>query len=458
MNSITRRLRKIQPVQIIALGFIGMILLGGILLSLPIATVNRHSIGLLNALFTSTSSICVTGLTVVDTGVVFSLFGQIVILILIQAGGLGFMTMATFIFLLLGKRISLRERIVIRESLNEDGLSGMVIMIQRILIVTFIAEFIGAALLCTRFIPTYGAVKGIYYSIFHSISAFCNSGFDLFGYSKSFTPFANDLIVNLTVMSLVIIGGIGFVVILDISNKIRLGRSTKLSLHSKIVLIVTTFLIVFGAICFYFLESDNLKTIGSPELTSSGKVFASFFQSITPRTAGFNTIDQNSMGLAAKMLTMLLMFIGASPAGTGGGVKTSTVAVILLLVLSIAKGQKDVNVMHKRIDTNVVLRAIVIVILSIVLVLSVTLILSMTEQHIGVFSFENVLFEVLSAFGTVGLSCGITPHLSMLGKVLIMLTMYAGRIGMLTLIMAVSNRLNRGDSRTRYPEDKIMVG
>lgn len=444
--------------QIIALGFMGMILIGGILLSLPIATVDGHSIGLLNALFTSTSAICVTGLVVVDTGTVFSIFGQVIIILLIQAGGLGFMTMTTVIFLLLGKRISLKERIVIRESLNEEGLSGMVIMIKRILAVTFISEFIGAALISTRFIPVYGIVKGIYFSIFHSIATFCNAGFDLIGGFRSLTPFANDFIINITTMALIIIGGIGFVVIIDVSRKIKLGRSARLSLHSKIVLLTTAFLIIFGAVSFYILESNNPNTIGSTELTSSGKVLASFFQSVTPRTAGFNTIDQNSMGLAAKMLTMLLMFIGASPAGTGGGVKTSTVAVIILLVLSIARGQKDVNIMHKRIDTNIVLRAIVIIMLSFILVLAVTTILAMTEQHIGVFSFENIMFEVLSAFGTVGLSCGITPYLSILGKILIILTMYGGRVGLLTLVLAVSNRLNRADSKARYPEDKIMVG
>lgn len=457
MNTISKGFRRIQPVQIIALGFLGMILLGGALLTLPVASSTGRSVGFLNALFTSTSAICVTGLVVIDTGTAYSLFGQIVIILLIQMGGLGFMTVTTIIFLLLGKRITLRERVIIAESLNEEGLSGLIKLIKRILMVTFISELIGAALLSTRFIPIYGAVKGIYFSLFHAISAFCNAGFDLIGGFRSLTPFANDFIINFTIMALIVVGGIGFVVILDIAKKIRTGKGARLSLHSKIALIVTAILIVSGALVFFLLEAGNPKTIGSPDLTPAGKVYASFFQSVTPRTAGYNTIDQNSMTTASKVITCVLMFIGASPAGTGGGVKTTTAAVIFLLVLSIVRGKKDVNTMGKRLDINVILRSIVIFMLSAVVVLVATVLLAMSQKG-ELITLENVMFEVLSAFGTVGLTCGITPTLGTMGKILIMLVMYGGRVGLMTVTLAVSSRLNRPDSRMRYPEDKIMVG
>ena len=455
MEKTLRHIRKLQPVQIIALGFMGMILLGACLLTLPVATRSGHSVGFLDALFTSTSAICVTGLITVDTGTVYSIFGQLVILLLIQAGGLGFMTVTTLIFIIIGKRISLSERMVIREQLNEETLSGLVKLIKRVLMVTFITEFIGAALLSIRFIPDFGLLKGIYFSFFHAISAFCNAGFDLIGNFQSLMPYANDFIVNFTICALIVTGGLGFIVILDISKKIRSGRKSRLELHTKIVLITTVSLIVLGAIAFFLLEMNNPKTIGSPDLSPNGKFFASVFQSVTPRTAGYNTIDQNSMGGASKLLTVILMFIGASPAGTGGGIKTTTATVIFLLILAFIRGKKEVNVMHKRLDTGLILRAIVIVLLSLLLVLFVTFILMMTENKD--FTLDKILFEVTSAFGTVGLTCGITPSLSGIGKLLIIMTMYGGRVGLLTLSLALAKHQRTKDARIRYPEGKIIL-
>lgn len=445
-----------QPVQVLALGFAGMILLGGCLLTLPIASQNGQSVGFLNALFTSTSAVCVTGLVVVDTGTIYSLFGHIVIILLIQMGGLGFMTVTTLVFLAIGKRISLKERMVIREQLGEETLAGLVKLIKRILLVTAASELIGAALLSTRFIPVYGIIKGIWFSIFHAVSAFCNAGFDLVGGYKNMMPFANDFIVNFTICGLIVLGGLGFIVILDIARKVRSGKKARLELHSKIVIIVTIFLILFGAVAFYLLEINNANTIGSPDLTPNGKVYAAFFQSVTPRTAGFNTIDQNSMGGASKLLTIILMFIGASPAGTGGGVKTSTVAVIFLLVLATVRGRKEVNVLGRRIDTGLLLRAIVIIMLSALLVFFMTVLLTITENKD--FSVDRLLFEVTSGFGTVGLSCSVTPFLTWIGKVALIITMYCGRVGLMTLTLALANRQNRDDAKIRYPEGKIMVG
>lgn len=458
MNVIAKDLRRVQPVQVIALGFLGMILLGSALLTLPLASSTGRSVGFLNALFTSTSAVCVTGLVVADTGTAFSIFGQVVIILLIQAGGLGFMTMTTMVLLLIGKRISLRQRMIIAESLNEERLSGMVVMIKRILLVTFVTELIGAALLSTRFIPIYGVGKGIWFSFFHAISAFCNAGFDIIGGYKSLIPFAGDFIINFTVMALIVIGGIGFVVILDIARKIKTGRNSRLSLHSRIVLIVTAILILGGAVIFFILESGNEKTIGSPELNPGGKVLASLFQSVTTRTAGFNTIDQNAMTTESKLVSMVLMFIGASPAGTGGGIKTSTAAVIFLLVLAIVRGRKEVNVMGRRLDYNIILRSISIFMLGAVTVLTATVLLCISQMKAEPFTLENIMFLVFSAFGTVGLDTGCSPLLGPMGKLLVILTMYGGRVGLLTVTLAIANRLNRGDTRVRYPEDKIMVG
>jgi trk system potassium uptake protein TrkH len=433
----------------------GMILFGACMLTLPVAAHSGHSVGFLDAFFTSTSAVCVTGLVTVDTGTVYSLFGQLVIIALIQAGGLGFMTVTTLIFIVIRKKISLSERMIIRDQFNEDTLSGMVRLIKRIIMVTFISEFIGAILLSIRFIPDFGVLKGIYFSCFHAISAFCNAGFDLIGNYQSFLPYANDFIVNFTICGLIVTGGIGFFVILDIAKKIKEGHKARLDLHSKIVLIATAALIVVGALAFFLLEKDNPATIGSPELSQNGRFFASVFQSVTPRTAGFNTIDQNSMGGAAKLLTVILMFIGASPAGTGGGVKTTTATVIFLLILAVIRGKKDVNVMKKRIDSGLIMRAVVTVLLSFMLVMLVTFILSLTEQK-GTL-IQTILFEVTSAFGTVGLSCGLTPSLTIAGKLLIILTMYGGRVGLLTLSLALVSRQKETEAKIRYPEGRIII-
>ena len=409
-----------SPTRILAIGFASVILIGALLLCLPAASAHGESIGFINALFESTSAVCVTGLVVVDTGTDLSLFGQIVIICLIQIGGLGFMTMATMIFLILGKRITLRERLVMQEALNQFSLEGVVRLTKSVIAVTFLIEGLGALLLSTRFIPIYGLVKGIYFSIFHAISAFCNAGFDLIGNYSSLTKYVGDPIINITIMGLIVLGGLGFTVILDISRNHRFHRW---SLHTKLAVVVTAVLIVTGAVFFFAVEYNNPKTLGS--LGAGTKVLASFFQSVTPRTAGFNTIDQASMSNASKFMSVILMFIGASPASTGGGIKTVTASVIFLMAISVIKGREDIQVFEKRIPQSIGNRALTITLINLAILISITMILSIVEPQ----KFIDILFEVSSALGTVGLASFDNGSMKNISKIFIILTMFAGRVG-----------------------------
>jgi trk system potassium uptake protein TrkH len=454
---------KLQPAQILVAGFAALTLAGALLLNLPIATVTGESMGFLDALFTATSAVCVTGLVVVDTGTFFSTFGQVVILVLVQFGGLGIMTMATLIFLLMGKKIMLRERVVMQEALNEFNLQGVVRLTKSIILTTLIIQFIGAIILATRFIPIYGVGQGIYFSVFHAVTAFCNAGFDLIGNFKSLTPFANDPVIVLTIGGLILLGGIGFSVILEVYHR---RRFRVMSLHTKVVLYVTAILLVSGAIFFYIVESGNPYTIGSASLTIPGRILSALFQSIVPRTAGFNTIDQHAMTDASKFMTVIFMFIGASPGSTGGGIKTTTLGVVVLMILSVIRNKEDIELFEKRLGNGIALRALTIMLISLVLVSVITLILVMTEVQRAQaggdlaekFSFMNLLFEATSAFGTVGLSTGVTPYLSDTSKVALILTMFAGRVGPLTLALALAMNPNKSRANIRYPEDKLMVG
>jgi len=455
LNFLKKRALSIAPVQVLALGFFSIIFIGAILLTLPISSRTGVSLNFLDALFTSTSAVCVTGLVVVDTVTFFSLFGQLVVIGLIQAGGLGFMTLATLLFMLLGKRISLRERLVIQESLNESTLEGLVRLVRNAAIVTFSIETIGALLLMTRFIPVYGVVKGIYYSFFHAISAFCNAGFDLMGQAGSLTAYRGDFIVSGTVMMLIVLGGLGFKVIIDIYRK---RNFHKLSFQSKLVLCATTFLILFGALGFYIAEIGNIKTLGDPTIPDYARPLMAFFQSVTPRTAGFATMPQGELTSVGKLLTMTLMFIGASPAGTGGGVKTTTISVIAFMVISVVRGKQDLNIGKRRISQEILSRALTIVFVSALLVFVVAIAVMSFEGIKAGMSFENVLFETLSAFGTVGLSTGITSSLTAASKMCLIITMFAGRVGPLTLILAIASKVANDRTKIRYPEEKIMVG
>ena len=455
-------LRKFHPTQVIIAGFLSLIIVGAVLLSLPIATKPGHHIGFLDAAFTSTSAVCVTGLVVVDTSTAFTLFGQTIIILLIQIGGLGFMTITSFVFMLVGRRITLSERMILKESLNELHFSGLLGMIKKILIVTFTTELVAALIFATRFVPLFGA-KGLYISLFHSISAFCNAGFDIFGQYfgefSSIASFSADAVVVLTTIALIIVGGLGFVVVCDVFDFKRIKQKHRLTRYSKFVLIITAALIVFGIVTIFPLELGNPDTLGSSELSAGSKILSGLFQAVTPRTAGFATMNQNSMLPATKLVTMLLMFIGASPAGTGGGVKTTTIAILLLFALSGIRGKKDVRLMDRRIARDTLKRAITIATLGIIFIFVTSSALMIIEESSGgLFTFENIFFEAFSAFGTVGLSTGITPMLSAGSKIILMCSMFAGRVGLMTLTFALANRANGQEAKIRYPEERFMVG
>ncbi len=439
---------RANSIQMIALGFAGIILIGTLLLSLPAASRDGASLPFIDALFTSASATCVTGLVVHDTYTQFSLFGQIVILCLIQIGGLGFMTVATLFLMMARRKIGLAERGVLTESVSAFQIGGIVRLIRRIIICTAIVEGMGAILLAIRFCPQMGVATGVYYAIFHSISAFCNAGFDLMGRFAPYTsliPYQSDVLVNLTIMTLIVIGGLGFVVWDDImEHKLRYVRY---KLHTKIVLLSTAFLIIGGAILFYAMEQGNVLAAMHP----IDKLLASLFQSITPRTAGFNTVDTAALTEGGTVLSMLLMLIGASPGSTGGGIKTTTIMVILLATISYIRNTDDINIFHRRLENNTIKRAYCSTTIYIMLsILGIFLLI--TTQGLPV---KDAAFETLSALGTVGLSTGITRELDTLSRMVIILLMYSGRVGSLTLLMAV---MMGTKSKLRNPEEKIIIG
>ena len=458
MKTMLKRLlsviNSIKPAQVMVIGFGALILLGGFMLNLPIASKNGESIGFLNALFTSTSAVCVTGLVVVDTGTYWSEFGQFIIITLIQTGGLGFMTIATMFSLLTRKKINLRERLLIKESLNQGDLSGLVKLNRYIIMMTFVIEGIGALLLSIVYIPKLGLLRGIWYSIFHSISAFCNAGFDLMGsisgeYS-SLTYFVDNSLINFAICGLIILGGIGFPVLLDIINN---KKYSKLNVHSKIVINTSAILIAIGVFFIFIAEFNNSNTLGS--LNMKEKLLSSIFQSVTLRTAGYNTIDLSLLGESTLFLMVILMLIGASPASTGGGLKTTTIATLFLTVKSFILGKEDIEVYQRRISDATVKKSLGIFFIGVFIVLFGTLMLTIVNPE---FTLLESVFEVISAYATVGLSIGGTPSLTVLGKVIIIILMFLGRVGSLTIFVALLSKSTRTKSKIRYAEGKIIVG
>ncbi|MDY6228773.1 MAG: TrkH family potassium uptake protein [Clostridium sp.] len=437
---------KLNGVQILALGFLAVIIIGAVILSLPISSRSGEPTNFLDAIFTSTSAVCVTGLITLDTSTHWSTFGQTVIMALIEIGGLGFMSFTVLISLILGKKITLRERLVMQEAMNTFSIQGLVRMVKYVLIFTVSVQFFGALLLSTQFVPEYGIIKGFFYSIFHSISAFCNAGFDLFG--TSLVGYSNNTVVILVISALIIIGGLGFTVLLELYD---FKGIKKLSLHAKIVIITTLILIFGGTLLMLLFEHKNPQTIANMNIKD--KLLNSFFASVTPRTAGFNSISTSGMTLASKILTVILMLIGGSPGSTAGGLKTVTCAILVLTVISVIRGREDTEVFGRRLTKEIVYKSFIIVFIGLSLVIGVTMILSYTE--VGA-SFIDLLYETSSALGTVGLTLGLTPNLSSLGKIFIMIMMYLGRVGPLTVMLALTRK--RKKSGYKYPEGKILIG
>lgn len=433
--------------SLILLGFFGIIVLGTLLLMFPTATESGKITHPVDALFTATSATCVTGLSVVDTADYWSPFGEAIILVLIQSGGFGFMTLATLFLLALGRRIGLRERILIRESMGVERLGGVVRIVRQIAIFTIIIEILGAALVylsvSTHYTPGVAAWK----SIFQSVSAFNNAGFDLFGGFRSMTGFQGDPLLVLTTAGLIIFGGISYLVIADFARVRSFGH---MSLDSKLVITTTLGLLVFGTVVILLTELNNPATLAP--LPLSQKILNAFFHAVVPRTAGFYTLNIGSFAVYSLFFTMFLMFIGGASGSTAGGIKVNTFGMLIATILSTVRGNEQAGAFGRRFTTQQIYRALTLVIFSMTIIAVFVFILSITEK----FTFLQLLFETVSAFGTVGLSTGITPELSIPGKVLISLMMFIGRVGPLALILSLAQR--QKVTEYSYPQEGIRIG
>lgn len=448
MNWNLKKNVKLRGVQILALGFLLVILVGALILTLPISTTSGESTNFLDALFTATSAVCVTGLIVVDTGTYWNAFGQTVIMILIEIGGLGFMSFTTLIAIILGKKITLRERLILQDAMNTFNIQGLVKMVRYVLVFTVSVQFFGALLFSTQFVPEYGLGRGIFYSIFHSISAFCNAGFDIFGNFSSLTSYNSNVVVIMVASVLIIIGGLGFTVWSELYSSKSLK---KVSLHSKMVILMTVVLVLGGTFLMFLFENNNVNTIGN--MSFIDKVMNSFFASVTPRTAGFNSIPTDGMTTAGQFLTIILMFIGGSPGSTAGGIKTTTIGILIVTIVCVIQGREDAEVFKRRFSKDLVYKAFTLIFIGLSLVIVVTMLLSYTEKGA---SFISLFYETVSAFGTAGLTLGLTSELSNIGKVLIIFMMYLGRVGPLTVVLSITKK--RKNSGIKYPEGKILIG
>jgi len=438
----------------ICLGFLAVIAVGTILLIMPFSTSDGTWNNLIVALFTSTSAVCVTGLSVVDPGTYFSFWGQLFIALLAQIGGLGYMTTTTFLILLIGRKFDMRQKIAIQQALDRPGMSGSSQVIRSIIATTLIFEITGVFLLLPAFVPDYGWSQGLWLAIFHSINAWNNAGFSLFqdnliGYQSSF-------LVVFTISLLIIFGGIGYQVILEMYLWLRdrILQKTKaqvFTLDFKVATSTTIILLVIGFIAFFCIEIRNIETFGS--LNLRGQLLVAWFQSVTPRTAGFNTVDISKMTTAGLFITIALMFIGASPGGTGGGMKTTTLRVLTSCTKTILQGKEEVLLYDRKIAISLILKAVGVLVGSVATVILATILISLTDPTLD---FIKILFEVVSAFATVGLSTGITGSVSIAAKLILIVTMYVGRVGVLLLMSAVLG--DPRPTRIHYPEENLLVG
>ncbi|MFD0898180.1 TrkH family potassium uptake protein [Loigolactobacillus binensis] len=436
--------------KILTLGFLALILLGGLLLMLPLATQEHHSTPFIDAIFTATSATCITGLTTVNTAAHWSLFGQSVILIMIEIGGLGFMTFSVLPFILLKRRVDLTTRLLIKESLNFEKLADVNSVMKYVIGLSLAIQTLGAALLFIDFYPRYGLARGLFMSVFHAVSAFCNAGFDLFG--NSLESQANDPYLILVISALVIAGGLGFLVWRDL---LLFKRRRRLSLHTKLALSTTGVLLVGGFILFLLTE-DNLAVMAA-QVSPGKRLVNTFFLAVTPRTAGITTIPYSQISIAGILLTIVLMFIGGTPGSTAGGIKTTTLGLLTLQSWAVLRGNRDVEFGHRRFSDQNILRALMLVFLCLVLVIVAGLILTITETIPERYGLEYIIFEVISAFSTAGMTMGLTPHLTIIGKLIIMLLMFLGRVGVYTVMFTVLNA-SHPQKGYRYPAENVMLG
>lgn len=460
------KIKKLQPSQIIILSFLFLVLLGTILLSLPVSSVKNEWTNIYDAFFTSVSAVCVTGLVVVNTFEHWTYFGKFVILTLIQIGGLGFMTVLTFIYILIGRKITLKERIIIKSTFNKSNIDGMIKLTIKAIKGTLIIEVIAGIALSIFFYfdRNFTVSQSIYNGIFHSVSAFCNAGFDILG-DNSLMKYDKNIFVNLLFSTLIILGGLGFVVWDDMIEKIKKNKNKvtfkkfflDLSLHSKISLTTTFYLLLTGTVFTFLMEYNNPETIGTMSLY--GKSITSFFQSVTLRTAGFNTINLGGLHDGTKLMYIFYMLIGGSPGGTAGGLKTVTFAVVVLSVLSTNLGKERTECYGREISLSILQKALSILGMYMFAFILGSILLSITNSHLLLkYNFIDIMFEVASALGTVGITVGVTPELTYIGKILIAIIMFLGRLGPITIGVALTLKQNSKRINVIYPEEDVLVG
>jgi len=449
-----KKRKEYSPGTLLIFYYAAAIFIGSLLLSLPIASRGK-SLGFLDALFTATSAQCVTGLSVVDTGSYFSLFGQLVILLLIQIGGLGITTFSVYLFFYLRKGVSARGRWIIQETLLHSPVASLKELVQKVFLLTFIIEGIGTLLLSITFVPQFGWLKGGYYALFHSVSAFCNAGFSLF--PDSLVQYRDNPLVNFTIMGLIVCGGLGFLVMRELIDKVKKKKRRRLSLHSRLVLLTTTVLIVGGTLLIYILEyPSTLSHLGAGE-----GFLTVLFQSITTRTAGFNTINFNDFETPTLFFMMFLMFVGASPGSSGGGIKTTSLALFIAVLYSRLRGDTHTSIFRRTIPDGIATKTLTLIMLAGLVLFAATFALltvqlwgqSFAASHGG---FMDYTFEAVSAFATVGLSLGATATLVPLGKIIIIFLMFIGRVGLLTIAFTIVSRTR--NNTVHYAEENIMIG
>lgn len=444
----SRKKTKLSPTQIIAIAFAAIVLVGACLLTLPAASRDGQSAGFLNALFTSTSATCVTGLVMYDTGSQWSVFGQVVIISLIELGGLGFMSAASAAVFLFRRKVGLRQRMLMAQAMSLEDMSDVVKLQKWVIFGSLSIQLVGAIILMLRFLPEYGFGKALAMGVFHSISAFCNAGFDIFGTGQSLVTVNHDPVILITLMVLITVAGLGFFVWEEV---VRIHNFKKFSVYTKLVLLASFVLTVGGAVLFLLLEWNNPGTLGN--MGPGGKILNAFFQSVTLRTAGFATVDQGALTAAGKGVSIVLMLIGGSSGSTAGGIKTVTFLVLLLFVWNRARGRSTVNVFRRSIPSGKVLDAMTITALVCGLAVVGAIVVSATSP-IG---FTDALFETVSALATVGVTTGVTTSLSVVGKLLIIIFMYFGRVGVLTISLGFLMG-DKAEDRFRYAYTNLLIG
>ena len=441
--------KSFSPYMTILLSFMVVTILGGILLSLPISMRYGKSVKLIDGFFIATSAICVTGLSSIDIGSVYNIFGQMVILVLIQLGGLGVITFTSVIIIMISKKIGYYTKKIVQEDINIDTTFKIEEYVKKVIFSVIIIEFIGTIILFFEFIKKFGFLKAVYYSFFHSVSAFCNAGFSLF--SDNLYGFKNSFIINMTIPLLIFLGGIGFSTILNCYNVLR-KKEKRLTSTTKLSIKISIFLVIIGMIAMLILEYSNKSTIGN--LSFGQKLEASFFQSVTTRTAGFNTISILGLKRSTSLLFVILMFIGASPGSTGGGIKTTTIGLIILGTLATLKNKDTIEYDKRSVSWRIYSKAITVLFISLIYTTICVFLLILFERNKNLL---DLVFEVFSAFGTVGLSRNLTPSLADISKFILIVTMFVGRVGPLTIALALS-KSNLKKGRYTYPQENILIG